>query len=160
MIVRYSIFCPCYNSNTFTSQFDCRGLTGLCALTVKRMMELIRFVIFIIVTVFCYNTVTPYGNKLNTSQKESPHQFSGQYLDFCTFIIPFIYMGLQDIVQLQFDTILIAKDPELTDFEDDLHTQMPFQKSHFFILQIIEWLINNDTFAREALQCNAWLSPL
>ena len=36
----------------------------------------------------------------------------------------------------------VAKDPIPTEFDVDLHEQMAFQKSHFFLLQIIEWLIN------------------
>ena len=38
----------------------------------------------------------------------------------------------------------------MTDFDDDLHEKMPFQKSHFFLLQISEWLINTATYARES----------
>ena len=42
------------------------------------------------------------------------------------------------------------KDTKLTDFDDNLHKKMPFQKSQLFLLQIIEWLINTSTYARES----------
>ena len=32
----------------------------------------------------------------------------------------------------------------------DLHDKISFQKSHFFLLQIIEWLINTAAYARES----------
>ena len=35
------------------------------------------------------------------------------------------------------------------EFDVDLHEKMPLQKSHFFLLQTIEWLINTYTYARE-----------
>ena len=35
------------------------------------------------------------------------------------------------------------------EFDVDLHEKMSLQKSHFFLLQTIEWLINTDTYARE-----------
>ena len=53
---------------------------------------------------------------------------------------------------------LPAKDPKLTDFDDDLYETMPFKKSHFFLLQIIEWPINTDTHypcVSPAAQCMA-----
>ena len=53
--------------------------------------------------------------------------------------------------QLQFYTILeCCKTPKFTDFDDDLYETIPFQKSHFSLLQIMEWLINTDTYARES----------
>ena len=42
------------------------------------------------------------------------------------------------------------KDPKFTVFDDNLHGQMPLNKSHFFLLQIIEWLINTATYAHES----------
>ena len=62
----------------------------------------------------------------------------------------YIWQACWKHYQLQFDTILVAKDPKLTNFDDDLHENISFQKSHFFLLQIIEWLINTDTYARES----------
>ena len=38
----------------------------------------------------------------------------------------------------------------LTGFDVDLHKRVPFQKSHFSLLQIIEWLNNTAAYARES----------
>ena len=35
------------------------------------------------------------------------------------------------------------------EFDIDLHENMSLQKSHFVLLQTIEWLINTDIYARE-----------
>ena len=43
----------------------------------------------------------------------------------------------------------VAKDPILNEFDVDLHDKIPFQKSRFFLLQIIEWLINTAACPRE-----------
>ena len=72
-----------------------------------------------------------------------------------------IYRLVGKFVKLKFDTILVKKDPKLTDFDNDLHKNMPFQKSNLFRLQIMEWLINTDTHAHEshAVQGIAHIHP-
>ena len=53
-------------------------------------------------------------------------------------------------------TNLVAKDPNLTDFDDDLHKKMAL-KSH-----IIEWITNTDTYmyVRESLSMQSHCSGI
>ena len=53
----------------------------------------------------------------------------------------------------------------MTDSDDDLYKKMAFQKSHFFLLQIIEWPINTATYAMAMSALNFlrpmhWMRPL
>ena len=50
----------------------------------------------------------------------------------------------------QFDIKFVAKDQILTKFDVDLYDKIPFQKSNFFLLQIIKWLINTAAYACES----------
>ena len=56
-------------------------------------------------------------------------------------------MLVRQFVSYSLISYLLTKDPKLTDFDVDLHEQLPIQKSHFFLLHIIEWQINTVTYA-------------
>ena len=42
---------------------------------------------------------------------------------------------------------LLQKTRYFTEYSVDLHEEIPFQKSHFVLLQIIEWLVNTAAYA-------------
>ena len=87
-----------------------------------------------------HNKKTPHKKKVRTTLVANNFTFDYVY-NILRFVGKFV---------IQFNIKFAAKDPILTEFDVDLHDKIPFQKSHLFLLQIIEWLINTAAYARES----------